>query len=410
MKFRDDKLKFLKSNKQGFALAVIMLAVVMLALVNVGLLNLGLQNRLTSTKSTLEISARNAADAGLEKAIYEMNAQLEAGTWDDSNLPIAANFALTNSDSEFDYTVTSVAAGTSYEIEVTGRSGRQERKVYSSFRLKWLFDGPILVKETITLGNNVTVDGYNSSDPTDTDVELNIGTLSNESEGGSITIGNGSVIEGDVFVGFEGDPTAVIDNGGTINGSEITLPEDTTLQVVTPPTLTDMGTSINANVDLTIGPSDSGQYTGISVGINKTLSVSGGDVTLYVTGDVDMTNGSVIIVESGASLALYLDGDFDADKADGVTNDTGFPINFKLYGTGPGIQQYTLKNGGEVFGLVYAPNADIIFKNNGDLKGAIIANNFDMKNGGTFYYDEALRDVTVNDEDITFEIRMWREE
>ncbi len=404
------KTRMIKSNKTGAAIAVVMLAVVILALINVGLLSLGLQNRLASVKNNAEIAARSAADAGLAKAAFEMNEKLKVKPWDGTTLPQETNFSLTNADSEFDFVITGTDPNDGYNIEVTGRSGRSQRKIYTTFKLKGLFNGPILVRETITLGNNVIVDGYNSSDPTDTEADIYIGTLSTEGEGAIILLGSNSVVNGDVFVGFDGNPDAIINSSGTINGSQISLPEPMTLPTITPPTLTDMGTNINANANLTIGPADSGQYTGISIANGKTLSIGGGDVVLYITGNISMKNNSEMTVLNGASLTLYLDGDFDADKATGISNQTGYPKNFKLYGTGPGIQQYTLKNNGEVFGAVYAPNADVTFKNNGDVKGAITANNVDVKNNGTFYYDETLKNVTINDEGITFTVKMWREE
>lgn len=392
-------------------MGITVLAIVVLALMNMALLSLGLQNRMIAAKDTAEIIARSAADSGLTKALFEMNEKISLGPWDGSTLPQATDFALTNSDSTFDFTITGTSPSDGYNIEVTGKVGRIQRKVYSGFKLKSLFDGPILVMETIVLGNNVLIDGYNSSDPTDTDVDIDIGTLADESEGGSITIGLGSVVDGDVFVGTDGNTDAVIDNEGTINGVETPLYFDVELPTITPPSLTDMGTNIDATLDLTIGPAQTGQYTGIYVGSGSTLTIDGGDVVLYITGDIVLDVGAVITLKSGSTLTIYLDGNFDADSSDGFINETGVPSSFKLFGTGttPVAQEYILKNGGEMFGVVYAPNANVIFKNNGDITGSIIAKNFEMKNNGTFLYDEALRDVDVGEVGTTFVTNMWRE-
>jgi len=62
-----------------------------------------------------------------------------------------------------------------------------------------------------------------------------------------------------------------------------------------------------------------------------------------------------------------------------------------------------------MLGVIYAPNVDIILKNNAVLGGAIIAKSFTIKNNGTFYYDVALRNVSVSDEGVRFAVKRWHE-
>ncbi len=59
--------------------------------------------------------------------------------------------------------------------------------------------------------------------------------------------------------------------------------------------------------------------------------------------------------------------------------------------------------------MVYAHNADIHFYAKGDIYGAFVADNFEFKAGGNFYYDEALRDVTVHDYGVRFTVKRWNE-
>jgi len=44
-----------------------------------------------------------------------------------------------------------------------------------------------------------------------------------------------------------------------------------------------------------------------------------------------------------------------------------------------------------------------------EIHGAIVANKATFKSGCNFYYDEALRDVSVYDEGVRFEIKHWHD-
>jgi hypothetical protein len=58
---------------------------------------------------------------------------------------------------------------------------------------------------------------------------------------------------------------------------------------------------------------------------------------------------------------------------------------------------------------VYAPNADIVVMAMVDVYGSFIGDDFEMKQGGNFYYDEALKNITVNDVGVRFVLDQWSE-
>jgi hypothetical protein len=45
----------------------------------------------------------------------------------------------------------------------------------------------------------------------------------------------------------------------------------------------------------------------------------------------------------------------------------------------------------------------------GDIRGSLVANSFELKNDGDFYYDAALRKVTTEDDAVRFVIIKWSE-
>ena len=382
-----NKKELLQSKRKGSVMALMLLVIVILLATGVGLLGLGLRSRVFAIRTASDITARCAVDAGLVKAVFEMNEKLKVNPWDDSNLPQATNEALPNCDATFSYTVTG-DSNSGYTIESIGKSVEAERKVNCTLRLQGLFEHGILVQENILLGNNILVDGYNSMDPNDTDTEVQIATTSTDES--SITFGLNTTVDGEVLVGVSGGY----------------------FPMVTPPLLTNMGTGINVphSTTLTIGPADSGKYTGIAANQLGILEIDGGDVVLHVTGDIYIDNSSKINIKANSSLALYVDGDITCGNQSEISNETTNPINFQLYSTGEGEQTFDLKNGVDTFGVIYAPNANVTLMNSGDVYGAVVAKNFEMKNNGTFYYDSALSDASGDDVGVRFVIKRWSEQ
>ena len=83
-----------QSKRKGSVIVLMLLAVVVLSVMGVGLLSLGLRGRTIAIRNTSKIAARCAADAGLTKAVFEMNEKLKVKPWDGSTLPQATNETL----------------------------------------------------------------------------------------------------------------------------------------------------------------------------------------------------------------------------------------------------------------------------------------------------------------------------
>jgi hypothetical protein len=398
----------LKSQQKGAVLSLIAVVVVILTLMGLALLNLGFQARISAIRTAQGIQARWAADAGLTKAVVEMNNKLTAKTWSDASMPSATNEVMFESDQSFNYQVSKDCDG-NYTVASTGITGPARKRVYAIMKLKGLFDSAICVKNRISLMPNTLLAGYNSADATDTDFDLKIGTTTTMAN--SIPIGPGTVINGDVFVGVGGNPGTVIGAGGTITGQKYSLLEELYFPVITPPALPDKGTALSAaGTTITLDPSGSGKYTGINLS-SGVLEIQGGDVELYITGNINMGNGCEIIVRPGSSLVLYVDGNISADNSGGINNQAGNVKDFQLYASGTGEQIFNLKAKSSIFGTVYAPNVDITLYPNAEMRGAIVGKNVTFKSGGIFYYDEALKDnVSINDVGARFIVKRWRED
>jgi len=458
--------KLLLSKRRGFAIPLAVIAVVILLAMGMGLLSLGLNSRIYSLRNTQQVQARCAADAGLVKAVYELNKKLKTSPTElgdaikqaippdtpfapdskpsppdsppsppdsppsppdnppsppDSipSFPGAINEVLPYCDASFSYRITAASvfaamSGQDLTIECIGTYGGATAKVSALVGLQGLFDSAILVKDRISLMPNTKVAAYNSADPKDTDFDLKIGTTSIVSD--RIPLGPGTVVDGDVFVGVGGDPESVIGAGGTITGNKYPLSKEPDFPVITPPSLTDMGTPLSAKGEtITLSIDDSGTYTGIDLsssgGNPGVLEIKGGKVVLHITGNIDMGNSCEVIVNPGSSLVIYIDGNVSANNSVGFNNQAGNVRDFQLYTTGTGEQVFDLKAKSSIFGTVYAPNVNITLYPSAEMHGAIIGKSVTFKSGCTFYYDESLRDnLSVYDEAVSFVIKRWREE
>ena len=404
----------MQSKRRGAALVLVTIAAVLLTLVGVGLLQVGLCNRLYAIASVHKIKACSAADAGLMLAISEMNEMLIAKTWSGSTLPEGAQVSLPYCDGVCSYAVTGDLDG-GYSITSIGEFGRAQKNVSTTIELKGLFNNAILTKANLILKSGTLIDGYNSQDPLDKSTDADIATQSTEDF--SITLNNGVEVNGDIRVGLGGNPdTAIKDLGATIAGSKYgATTKDPLPQMTAPDDLFYMGTTIDAKGNtVTIGPADNGTYTGItlkSTGVPGILEIDGGDVELHITGAIELGQSCEIVVKEGSTLTLYVDGDIHCRQSSGITVESPAKESetLKLYATGEDTQYFDIKAKSEWIGVVYAPNTDVDFYANGEVYGAVIANNFEFKAGGNYHYDKALKKVSVEDEGVRFVIKRWNE-
>lgn len=397
-------IKTVRSKRCGSAVILAMFAVLVLFLMGIGLLRIGLSSRIYAIRTAEEIKARCAADAGLTKALFQMNQKLKVKPWDDSILPSVTEEQLVDCDAVFSYSV-STDEGGGYAIVSTGNSGYARETVQSSLRLRGAFDFAIFADEFILLHDNAVVDWYNyvSGDP-----PLQVGT--NNTQNDKVVIKNKGTINGDVLVGPGGNPDEVINNKGTITGDTDSMTVPNELSPVTVPALLysmPSGGTIEGSTTLT----GSGKYSEIDLGNGQTITIDG-PVSLYVTGDVTLDNSAeikVVDTNPNAYLILYVGGDFEGKYGSSLNNLTEDPKKLKVLGL-DSCKEMVFKNTNCLYGTIYGPEADVTFLNSADAYGAVVAKSFDQKNSAAFYYDASLRGAKIDDDLIRFVIAHWSED
>ncbi len=405
--------KLIKVKRPGSAIPLAVVAVLILLAMGTGLLSLGLSSRVFSIRTTSDIMARCAADAGLTMALYRMNEKKQqGGLWDGSTLPQAIDEKLPHCDATYSYKVTGDLTN-GYFVKSVGRADQAQRTVCATLRLKGLFEYAILTKETLILKPDMLIGGFNSDDPLDTDFEVDISTQSTADS--SVILNSGVTVKGDITVGVGGNPDTVIKDLGATTGDRVGGIIEEPLPLITPPALPDMKSDITAKGEtVIIGPADSGQYGDIVVSKGETagvLEISDGDVVLYLTGNIDIGESCELIVKDGSSLTIYIDGDIHCRTKSAINAEypPEEPSKFQIYGTAEVQQSFDIKAKNDWSGTIYAPNADVILYANGDFYGSTVSNSFELKTGGNYYYDEALRKVSMDDLGVRFVVNRWYE-
>jgi hypothetical protein len=401
------KKKKLQSKRGGFVMAMMVVVLMALIISGVGLLSLGMHRRSFGVQTCSGIAARTAADAGMTKALFEMNEKLKTKPWNESTMPQATNESLPGCDAVFSYKVIGDShAG--YTIISVGKYGRVTKQVSCKLSLEGPFDTALFGQDLISLKTGTTIDGYNYTKPGEL---LKIGT--NSILPSRIIARSGVTIFGDVFVGPGGDPDVVIDSrhDATITGEVYALDEVFEMPPVIVPlylqSLPSMG-NITNSITLT-GPT---KCESVSL-LNKVLVIDG-PVDLYCTGNftLDFLSRLEIVdtsINPDAHLNLYLDGDFTIKNSSAVNNDTQDPRKLKIYGLDNCVDlQFQIDS--VFYGAIYAPRANVTLQNSVEVFGSILVRQLTQQVAADFHYDASLKEGCVFDEMVTFVIKQWYEE
>lgn len=396
--------KVLSKKEHGTAIVLVLFATLILSIIGLGLLQAGLNGRVFAIRNAHKIKACCAADAGLTKAIFEMGEKLKVKPWSDSSLPQETDQTLPNCEATFSYTV-SPSDGTDYNIESIGSAGPTQKNVYAVLRLQGPFESALVVQEDLVLKPGAVVDGYNFTEPGEKLRLVSLSTLP-----AKVVLGTGALVDGDIAVGVDADPDLVISaSGATITGRTYALTEeDWQPQVTVPQWLLDLPSQGTISGLITI--TDSAKYDGINLANGEIITIDG-PVTLYVIGDISLSNSAEMQINNAnpdASLTLFLGGNLDCKNGGIVNNLTGDPTRFKIFGLDSCLN-ISFATSSIFYGGICARKAMVDLKSSVEIYGAVSAQSFWQGAAANLHYDAALKIVSQNDPCVRFTIKRWRE-
>jgi len=433
-----------RTNRSGFAMSLAALMVVLLSLVGLGLLRIGLEARMMAARTTAEMSARTAADAGLTKAVFEMNKNLNVRPWNFSNLISPTGNALPGTNASYAYKIEGITKDAEYKITSIGQSGRAAKTVSATLVIQGAFNYAVFSQgyaipkqpkppkqkppapKPLKKGGKLEINGYIVDDSyISNPSEAYRGTIqlrTNNTHKRSVKLRENTVVNGDVIVGPGGDPDKVIEmkKGAEITGDAYPATERQELLSVSLPKSLENGQVKDYKHKDKVPISGNNIFSSLIIPKGEVQEING-NCQIYVAGDVKVEDGAQLIVTNNSSLRLYVGGEKleVKKKSAGLINEAGDPKNLLIFGM-DNCRKVKIEEapGIDFYGAVYAPFAKVEMKNSGDLYGAFIGWDVKLKKKkggaqGTFYYDRSLRIDNLLATDslaVRFVVKRWYEQ
>ena len=409
-------IKQRRANRRGFALPFAAVMVLILSFVGFGILRLGMETRMRAIRTAAEISARAAADAGLTKAVFEMNRNLEVDwNFNDMVLPAAKVFSTANAN--YTYTIQEITNDAEYRVTSVGQSGLASETVSATVVVDGLFNyaacaqGYAIPKQPkppkrdppapkpLKKGGKLEITGYDI-DSYSSGAGGYSGPMqlrSNNTQKKSVKLREDVVINGDMIVGPGGDPDKVIEmkDGASITGEIYPALERQELLPVSVPGYLQVGQLKDYEYDEGKALTGNHKLTSLTIPKDKVQEISG-NTEIYVEGDVEVEDGAKLILTAGSSLRLYVGGEkFEVKKkSNGLLNQTNDPTKLLIFGLDD-CRKVKIETTEAFYGAVYAPFAKVEMKTDADLYGAFAGWDVKLKKkkgeNATFYYDRSLR-------------------
>lgn len=409
-----------KYEEQGFILVVGVIVMAFLLLLALPFLfQLSTEYRLTN-KTYKSSAALSLAEAGVERAIWELNYG-DISIWSgDSSLRTMtiSSFQAAEGNVIGDVEIKVVEPDADDPVvESTGRVsyvgsqevGRTVRSVlggYPPFKFAAFGDDGIMIDQ------DVEIDSYDSrngayGNPGNAGSEGDIGT--NSVVDSAIYIDQNADISGDALSGYESDPDQVIttDPNANIDGEKRALPVPIEFpQIIPPEGLTPMGDYSMSGTDSIFF---SGQYGSFTMENNSVVTIED-DVILYITGDFYMDQNSRLDIADGASLQIIMgSGSFEMDQSSTMNNLSQDPTKFVLFGTESFTGDIYIDQSSEFYGAIYAPNAFVELDQGNGFYGAIIAKEILFDQTTVLHYDKALEDLEILPSmGSLYEVKSWQ--
>ncbi len=399
------KCKNLNTNPQGSVLVVVLFISVIFIILSGGLLSFIISEGWNTTRSFRSTDALNLAEAAIEEAIWEINYNganfSEDDGWSGDEDKIKTSSLQTSEGITVgEYTVmVSDPNQSNIKIEVIGYVPSQASPAYQRNILvninkeqESLFDMAAFGVNGVGLDTGVVTDSYDSDDGlyggNNVGEKGDVGTNSISINPAAIAMGGTATINGDAFVGPSGDVNNAI-SGGTVSGNKSTLNQTYNPSSVEAPE------GLSTSPDIKLGKNGSatitgnGQYGNITMGRNSTLTITA-DAVIYITNTLHFDRDSDLVIVNGANVTIYVDGSISFDQGSLINNVSKDPKKFGLYGTDNLTGTVQVDQGGDFFGTIYAPQADLQFDQGTIIYGAVVGKTVQLDRNCRIHFDESL--------------------
>lgn len=391
------------SGRRGTILFISLLAVLVLTMLAMPVLLRVSENHRLTEKDFREISALNLAEAGVDRAIWELNygtISSWSGTTYTRTLSLPS-VATSDGTAVGGVSVTVTNPGSNNPVVVAvgtvawtgGQTVTRKVRVVLEHGFRSFFDFGIFGDEGFDLHGNAYTDSYNSGDgaydPASFRSYGNVGT--NASDHWDVVLLNNTIVHGDAASGYESNPEDVIRlaNAATVTGEKTSLSAVKPLPAITAPTLTARGALTTAVGSTGTVITESGMYTSFTLASNSKVTISG-NVTLYVDGDFLMDANSTLEITAGSTVEIVMGGGTFTQRSNtAINNLTGDTKALAILGTSE-FTSMTWNANSDFYGVIYVPEATVNYAANSDLFGSLVCNYLSLSSETGIHYDESL--------------------
>lgn len=409
-------LRGTRRHTSGSVLLLVVIVSALVMLLSVSSLRLTSFGSRMNERSHNYHRALNLAEAGLERAINELN-QGAVG---------AMNFSATetvtdhdgNAIGQFIVTIADIGSGvpviesTGYIPSASNPSVSRTVRVNAQVNLgPAYFDWAIFSYEYLHFGTSYFINSFNSTEahhPSEVDLPshgqigqhgfvntyANIGTL------GSVNMGGNVHIYGSMEAAGAAPTTMPTLHGDDAedNANEFIANSSPTSPPPYPDDELTAAQGSNNNANIRIFKTQNGQEmawnggTDLTVASNRTIVMPPG---VYYFTSIDLASNVEIVVSPPGAVKVFVRAPsaaasaIDIDSNSWVNANTALARNFTFF-----VKQGTVEiaSNAVIFAGLFAPDSDVVLQSNFDYYGAIVAGSFSMATSQNFHYDEALGD------------------
>lgn len=412
-------------KERGAVLIIALLVALMMLLLAMPFLTKLSGQYSISVKSYRQLAALNLAEAGVERAIWELNHGNITNWEGDDNLRTMtiSSFQASGGTEVGDIVIEAIGLGIDNPvIQSTGRVphigttsvDKTIRVVLEVSGGQSLFDYGIFGDEGVELAGNAQTDSYDSREGEygDDNVGDQGDAGTNASHYSCLFLRNNSDINGDAIVGPGADPASVIvtQNNSGISGEKSALDEEKELPLIPAPA------GLPWRGAYTVGHNDTdiiienGEYMSFVLESNSKVTITT-DVTLYISGEFDMKSNTQLEIAEGVTLTIYLGGTFKQNSNSQINNLSQDPAKLQIYGTENFTSTMTLKSNSSLYGAVYVPDAKVHYHSNADFFGSVVADYVEIDSNARLHYDLALANLAsiYSGESTSYRVKSWQE-
>ncbi len=398
-----------RNEEHGSVLVIGLLFLTFLLLLALPFLLQISNDRRLSEKSYKAFAALSMAEAGAERAIWELNSG-DIYSWSgDTSLRSMNIESFQTSDGE---TMGSVEIrvenpeGDTPVVQSTGkvpyigahtvdRSTRVE--LWKGDGSYYLFDYGVFGDEGINLSSNAQLEG-------------DIGT--NATHLGCIYLDANANVSGNASTGVESIPEDIIITKPVsfITGEKQALSKPQLMPSIVPPE----DLPFRGGYSLGSGSQDiineSGVYTSFMLQSGSQVTITA-DVTLYITGEFAMTSNTALEIADGVKVTVYLGGTFVQDSNCQINNLSMDPTSLVFLGTDSFNGDILWNSNTAFWGAIYTPRANVVYDSSAEFYGSIVGKFVDFGSQASFHYDESLGELktATGSPGSTFIVKSWHE-